>query len=46
MYVIKRKLKFEDYKQYLEVTQLENKLNKLEKINFMWITLKKIIKNS
>ena len=46
MYVIKRKLKFEDYKQHLEVTQLENKLNKLEKINFMWITLKKIIKTS
>ena len=29
--VIKRKLKFGDYKKYLEATQLENKLNHLEK---------------
>ena len=27
---IKRKLKFEDYKKFLEVTQLENKINYLE----------------
>ena len=30
-YVIKRKLKFEDYKSCLEGTQLENKINHLEK---------------
>ena len=28
---INRKLKFEDYKHYLEATQLENKTNQLEK---------------
>ena len=28
---IKRKIKFEDYKHYLEATQLENKTNQLEK---------------
>ena len=27
---IKRKLQFEDYKKFLEVTQLENKTNNLE----------------
>ena len=32
--VIKRKLKFEDYKNCLEVTQLENKINYLEKNKF------------
>ena len=30
--VIKRKRKFEVYKNYLEATQLENKINHLEKI--------------
>ena len=30
-YVLKRKLKFEDYKNYFEATQLENKINHLEK---------------
>ena len=30
-FVIKRKLKFENYKNYLEATQLENKTNYLEK---------------
>ena len=30
--VIKRKLKFENYKNCLEATQLENKINQLEKI--------------
>ena len=34
MYVIKRKLKFEDYKHCLEATQLENETNKLEKNTF------------
>ena len=29
--VVKRKLKFEEYKHYLEATQLENKINHLEK---------------
>lgn len=27
IYVVKQKLKFEDYKQCLEATQLENKVN-------------------
>ena len=31
MCVIKRKLKFEDYKNCLEAAQLENKTNHLEK---------------
>ena len=30
--VIKRKLNFEDYKNCLQATQLENKINHLEKI--------------
>ena len=29
--VVKRKLTFQDYKQCLEVNQLENKINHLEK---------------
>ena len=33
--VIKRKLKFEDYKNCLEATQLENKVNHLKK-NKIW----------
>ena len=37
--VIKRKLKFEDYKNCLEATQLENKINQLE-------NHKEFIKNS
>ena len=45
--IIKRKIKFENYKNCLEATQLENKINHLEKreINID-IVLKKIIKNS
>ena len=39
--VIKRKLKFENYKNCLEATQLENKINHLEKN-----VVKMIIKNS
>ena len=31
--LVKRKLKFEDYKYCLEATQLENKINHLEKNN-------------
>ena len=34
MCVIKRKLKFEDYKNCLEAAQLENKTNHLEKNKF------------
>ena len=33
MCVIKRKLKFENYKNCLEATQLENKINHLKKRN-------------
>ena len=29
--VYKKKLKFKDYRNYLKATQLENKINKLEK---------------
>ena len=38
---MKRKLKFENYKNCLEATQLENKINHLEKN-----VVKMIIKNS
>ena len=44
--VIKRKLKFENYKNCLEVTQLENKLNYLEQNKIKIDSLKKIINNS
>ena len=45
--VIKRKLKFRNYKNCLEATQLDKK-NKLsrKKMNLTYIFLKKIIKNS
>ena len=33
--VIKRKLKFENYKNFLEAAQLENKINYLEKIKLI-----------
>ena len=36
-YVIKRKTKFEHYKNYLEATQLENRINYLEKNKLTWI---------
>ena len=42
--VIKRKLKLENYKNCLEVTQLENKINYREKIKLKKI--QKIKKNS
>ena len=32
---VKRKHKFDDYKHCLEATQLENKINQLEKINLI-----------
>ena len=34
--VIKRKLKFENYKNCLEATQLENEINHLEKNKIQW----------
>ena len=45
--VIKKNLKFEDYKNYLEATQLENKINHLDKFEIdVWkIVLRKIINN-
>ena len=43
--VIKIKLKFENYEIYLEATQLENKINHLEKKQIMWVVLEKILKN-
>ena len=39
--IIKRKLKFKSYKNYLEATQLENKINHLEKNKFDIHSLKK-----
>ena len=44
--VIKRKLKFEDYKNCLEATQHENKINHIEENEIDLDSLKKIIKNS
>ena len=44
--VIKRKLKFENYKNCLQATQLDNKINYLKKVNLTQIVLKNIIKNS
>ena len=41
--VIKRKLKFENYKNCLEATQLENKINYIEKIKIDTYNLKKTI---
>ena len=43
--VIKRKLKFENYRNCSEATQLENKINHLEKTKLPYIVLKKIIKS-
>ena len=43
---IQRKFKFQDYKNCLEVAQIENKINNLEKIKLMQIVLRKIKKNS
>ena len=44
--VIKRKLKFENFKNCSEGTQHENKIIILEKIKLTQIVLKKVIKNS
>ena len=46
MCVTKRKLKFENYKNCLEATQLDNKIKDLEKNKIDICSLKKIIKNS
>ena len=43
--VIKRNLKFENYKNCLEATQLENKVNYLYKNKTDRDSIKKIIKN-
>ena len=45
-WVIKRKLKFKNYKNCLEATQLDNKIKYLEKSKISIDSLKKIIKNS
>ena len=45
-YVMKRKLKFGNYKKCLKATQLENKINYLEKNKIDIGTLKEIIENS
>ena len=45
-YVIKIKLRFEDFKNCLDVTQLDNKIKQLWEIKLMWLVLKKIITNS
>ena len=44
--VIKRKLKFEIYKNCLEATQTKNKINYLEKNKIDTDSVKKMIKNS
>ena len=47
--VVKRGLKFENYENCLETTQLENKINYLEKVNLTWIVLqnhKQFIRNN
>ena len=43
---IKRKLKFENYKDYLEATQVNNKIKYSEKNKINIDNLKKIIKKS
>ena len=44
--VMKRKLKFENYKNCLEATQLENKINYLEKNEIHIDSIKEFIKNN
>ena len=46
MCVTSRKLKFKDYKKFLEVPQTEIKQTISEKIKLMQIVLKKVKKNS
>ena len=42
----KKKLKFENYKNCFEATQLENKINHLEKTKIDEVSLKQFIKNN
>ena len=44
--VIKRKLKYENYKNCLEATKLKNKIKYLEKNKINIDSIKKIIRNS
>ena len=50
MCIIKRKLKFQDYKNFLEAVQTENKIYRLEKnkveVNSLKEDKKKFMKNS
>ena len=50
MCIIKRKLKSQDYKNFLEAVQTENKINRLEKnkveVNSLKEDKKKFMKNS
>ena len=46
MYVIKGNLKFQDYKNSLGETQIENKIDHLEKIKIDVDSLKEFIKNN
>ena len=41
----KWKLKFADYKSCLEVTQLKNEINYLEKIRLRWIVSENVLLN-
>ena len=42
---MKRKLKFEDYKNCVEATQLKNEINQPKKVKLMQKFLEKTIKN-
>ena len=44
--VIKRKLKFENYENYLQANELENKINYLESNKTDIYTIKKVLNNS
>ena len=44
--VIKRKLKFENYKNHLQANELENKINYLESNKTDIYTIKKVLNNS
>ena len=44
--VMKRNLKFENYKKFLEATKLDNKIIYKQKIKLILIVLKKVINNS
>ena len=44
--IIKRKLKLDNFKNYLEATQIDNKIKYLEKNKINIDSFKKIIKNS